>query len=72
MIDEREPMRLSVRVSAELNDWLDAESKAMGSPKSAIVAFATEKYRQQKNISVNTPDMVSLLKTEVTEELKKV
>jgi len=72
MIDEREPMRLSVRVSAELNDWLDAESKAMGIPKSAIVAFATEQYRQQKNISVNTPDMVSLLKTEVTEELKKV
>lgn len=64
MTDEREPMRLSVRVSAELNDWLDAESKAMGMPKSAIVAFATEQYRQNKNTTTNIPEMVSLLKQE--------
>jgi len=68
MTDEREPMRLSVRVSADLNDWLDAESKAMGMPKSAIVAFATEQYRQNKNATINIPDMVELLKQD---ELKK-
>lgn len=62
MADNREPMRLSVRVSAELNDWLDAESKAMGMPKSAIVAFATERYRQDKNTTTNIPDMVELMK----------
>lgn len=61
MADNREPMRLSVRVSADLNDWLDNESKAMGMPKSAIVAFATELYRQQKNVTGNMPSMISLM-----------
>lgn len=60
--DFREPMRLSVRVSAELNDWLDKESKAMAMPKSAIVAFATEQYRQNKNTTVSMPDMIELMK----------
>lgn len=65
MIENREPARLSVRVSAELNDWLDAESKAMAIPKSAIVAFATEQYRQNKNTTTNIPEMVNLLKSDL-------
>lgn len=69
MADDREPMRLSVRVSAELNDWLDAESKATAMPKSAIVAFATEMYRQQRTITGSMPSMVDYLNLE-SEQMK--
>lgn len=62
MVDERKPMRLSVTVSAELNDWLDAESKRMAMSKSAIVHFATEHYRQNKNVTANIPEMLENLK----------
>ena len=62
MTDERKPMRLSVTVSAELNDWLDAESKRMAMPKSAIVHIATEKYRQDRNVTDNIPGMLEELK----------
>lgn len=58
----REPFRLSIRVSAELNDWLDKESKETGISKTAIIAFATEQYRQQKNTTVNIPEMLDLMK----------
>ena len=64
MTDERKPMRLSVTVSAELNDWLDAESKRMAMPKSAIVHIATEKYRQDRNVTANLPEMLEELKKE--------
>ena len=64
MTDDRKPQRLSVTVSADLNDWLDAESKRMAMPKSAIVHFATEKYRQDKNVTANIPGMLEELKKE--------
>lgn len=64
MTDERKPMRLSVTVSAELNDWLDAESKRMAMPKSAIVHIATEKYRQDRNVTDNVPEMLEILRKE--------
>ena len=62
MADDRKPMRLSVTVSAELNEWLDAESKRMAMPKSAIVHIATEKYRQDRNVTDNIPGMLEELK----------
>lgn len=62
MAEIREPQRLSIRVSADLNDWLDAESKATGISKTAIVAFATEQYRQQKNTTVSMPEMLELIR----------
>lgn len=40
----RDPFRLNVKVSAEINDWLDAESKKAGVPKSSLVYFAVERY----------------------------
>lgn len=64
MKDKREPQRLSVRVSANLNDWLDDESYSTGMSKSSIVAFATEQYRQQKNTTVSMPEMIELMKSE--------
>ena len=64
MADDRKPMRLSVTVSADLNDWLDAESKRMAMPKSAIVHIATEKYRQDRNVTDNIPGMLEELKKE--------
>ena len=62
MTDDRKPMRLSVTVSADLNDWLDAESKRMAMSKSALVHFATENYRQNKNVTANIPEMLENLK----------
>ena len=64
MAEIREPQRLSIRVSAELNDWLDRESKESGISKTAIIAFATEQYRQQKNTTVSMPEMLELMKTQ--------
>ena len=64
MTDERKPQRLSVTVSAELNDWLDAESKRMAMPKSAIVHFATEQYRQLQAVTGSMPSMVNFLDLE--------
>lgn len=61
-MDVREPFRINVRVSAELNDWLDKESKETGISKTSIVAFATEQYRQQKNTTVSMPEMIELIK----------
>lgn len=58
----REPFRLSIRVSADLNDWLEKESKETGISKTATVAFATEQYRQQKETSVSLPKMIEQLK----------
>lgn len=61
-MDVREPFRINVRVSADLNDWLDKESKETGISKTSIVAFATEQYRQQKNTTVSMPEMIELIK----------
>lgn len=61
-MDVREPFRINVRVSADLNDWLDKESKETGISKTSIVAFATEQYRQQKNTTVSIPEMIELIK----------
>lgn len=62
MAEIRETQRLSIRVSAELNDWLDRESKETGISKTAIIAFATEQYRQQKNTTVSMPEMLEIIK----------
>ena len=64
MAEIREPQRLSIRVSAELNDWLDRESKESGISKTAIIGFATEQYRQQKNTTVSMPEMLELMKNQ--------
>ena len=69
MADERKPMRLSVTVSAELNDWLDAESKRMAMSKSAIVHFATEQYRQMKTVTGSMPSMVDLMNKQDAEKI---
>lgn len=61
-MNTREPFRLSIRVSAELNDWLDKESRETGISKTAIIAFATEQYRQQKNTTVSMPEMLEIIK----------
>ena len=70
MTDDRKPMRLSVTVSAELNDWLDAESKRMAMPKSAIVHFATEQYRQLQAVTGSMPSMANFLDLEVEKNKK--
>lgn len=49
--------RLNVRVSPELNEWLDKKSSEMGISKSSLVAMAIANYRVQ----LETIDVVKKL-----------
>lgn len=49
--------RLNVRVSPELNAWLDEKSSEMGISKSSLVAMAIANYRVQ----LETVDVVKKL-----------
>lgn len=49
--------RLNVRVSPELNNWLDKKSLEMGISKSSLVAMAIANYRVQ----LETIDVVKKL-----------
>ena len=40
--------RVNTRISTEVNEWLDDQSKKTGVPKSAIIHIALENYMQQK------------------------
>lgn len=40
--------RINIRISNDLNQWLDEESKETGLSKSAIMMLATENYRREK------------------------
>lgn len=44
---DRDMVRVNTRISAEINDWLDARSKRTGVPKSAIIHIALEQYMTQ-------------------------
>jgi hypothetical protein len=46
----RELVRVNTRISADLNDWLDNESKRTGLSKSAIMMIATEGYRKERDV----------------------
>lgn len=57
----REMVRINTRFSADLNDWLDAESKRTGLPKSSIIMMATENYRREKEAFKGMADMGDLV-----------
>lgn len=69
-MEERELVRVNTRISAELNDWLDIESKKTGLSKSSIMMMATENYRKEKEVIKGMVDMGQLVAK--IEELEKV
>lgn len=60
----REPFRLSVRVSADANDWLDKKSYETGTSKSALVNFAVEQYMQNSETLTTLPELARLMEAE--------
>lgn len=57
----REMVRINTRFSADLNDWLDTESKSSGLPKSSIIMMAVENYRREKTAFQSLADMGELV-----------
>lgn len=47
-MEEHGMHRINIRISNDLNQWLDEESKETGMSKSAIMMLATENYRRDK------------------------
>ncbi len=41
-------VRVNTRISTDLNNWLDNESKKTGLSKSSIMMMATENHRREK------------------------
>lgn len=56
-----EMVRVNTRISSELNDWLDIESKRSGLSKSAIMMISTENYRREKDAFGMMADMGQLV-----------
>jgi len=70
VMEERELVRVGTRISAELNDWLDIESKKTGLSKSSIMMIATENYKKEKEVIKGMADMGALVaKIERLEEV---
>lgn len=64
----RKPFRLSVRVSADANDWLDKKSFETGVSKSGLVGFAVEQYMQNSETLMTLPELTRIMQEE--EKLK--
>lgn len=43
-----EPVRINVRIPADVNEWLDKESKRTAVPKSSLVYMMIDKYIAEK------------------------
>lgn len=54
-------VRINTRFSADLNEWLDIESKSSGLPKSSIIMMAVENYRREKTALKSMADMGELV-----------
>lgn len=55
--------RLNVRISDEVNDFLDAESKKTGIAKSSIVQLALTDYMNKKINPNLSPETIDKIKT---------
>jgi len=68
-----EMVRVNTRISSEINDWLDEESKRTGVPKSTMIFLALEGYMQQKtamrqvNVLAKLMDDIETLKTNISD-----
>lgn len=64
-----EMVRVNTRLSTDLNEWLDMESKKSGLSKSSIIMMAAENYRREKEAFKSMADMGELVAK--IEELEK-
>ncbi|CAM4026398.1 hypothetical protein ALCH109712_16975 [Alkalicoccus chagannorensis] len=58
---EREPVRINVKISADSNDWLEAESRKSALTKSALVNVAIREYIKQSTTVDNMPEMMKMM-----------
>jgi hypothetical protein len=66
-----EMVRLNVRVSKRLGDWLDKETEETGVPKSTIVYLALEQYMTQKEAMSMMNEKMPVYK-ELLEKIEKL
>lgn len=50
MTNRRLPVRVNTKISAEANDWLDAQSAETGISKSTLIAIAVDAYRKEQSV----------------------
>lgn len=60
-------IRINTTVSPKINAWLDEQSAETGLTKSAIVLFAIENYKNQKEAKTSISELSVLV-----EEMKKL
>lgn len=71
--DMAEMVRVNTRISTEVNEWLDNESKRSGVPKSTLIFLALESYMTQKiamrqvNVLAKLVDDIETLKTNISD-----
>lgn len=58
----REPVRINIRIPAEVNDWLDKESKRTAVPKSSLVYLMIDKYITEKETVSTMQEMPAFIK----------
>lgn len=58
----REPVRINIRIPAEINDWLDKESKRTAVPKSSLVYLMIDKYISDKEAVTTMQEMPDFVK----------
>ena len=56
-----EMVRVNTRISSELNEWLDEESKRTGVPKSTLIHLALTMYMQQKRAVGSLEEVIKRL-----------
>lgn len=65
-------IRINTRISSELNNWLDEQSKETGMSKSTMVMLALEDYKKQRETlkSFNTMSDVMRKLEEIEKRLE--
>ena len=53
-------VRVGTRLSSNLNDWFDNQSKKTGISKSSLIAIACESYRKEQELVTNIPEMIKV------------
>lgn len=56
-----EMIRLTTRISKEVNDWLDEKSRKTGVPKSTWIYLALEQYIKQDQVTNELPKFMKQL-----------
>lgn len=62
MSEDAKLVRVNIRISTDLNTWLDKQSAETGLSKSTMIMLATENYRQQKEAMTTMANMGVIMK----------